>query len=98
MKTLIIVGFIALALCGCKSPKTTEAAPPVKSEREYAERTEAVAQELYKTGQAPSIDAARAQANADANQEWAAAAKAAQKKKSEEKISKDLDKMKRDGN
>ena len=98
MKTLIIVGSIALALCGCKGPKTTEAAPLVRSEREYAERTEALAQELYKTGQAPSIDAARAQAKADANQEWAAAAKAAQKKQRKEKILKDLDKIKRDGN
>ena len=98
MKTLIIVGSTALALCGCKSPKITETAPLVRSEREYAERTEALGQELYKTGQASSIDAARAQAKADANQEWAAAAKAAQKKQREEKMSKDLDKMKRSGN
>jgi phage I-like protein len=97
MKILIIAGTVALALCGCKSLKTAEATPPLRSEREYAERTEALAQELYKTGQAPSIEAARAQANADSNQEWAAAARAAQKKQSDEKMTKDLGKMKRDG-
>lgn len=96
MKTFIIIT-VALAFGGCKSTKTSEGTPPLRSEREYAERNEAVAQDLYKNGQATSIEAARAQANATSNQEWAAAAKAAQQKRSQEKITKGLDKVKREG-
>ena len=97
MKTLIIFVAIALTLGGCKTPTTSEAAPPLRSEREYAERNEAVAQSLHKTGQASSIEGARAEAAAASNEEWAAAAKAAEQKQSQDKFEKDLSKMKPDG-
>jgi hypothetical protein len=97
MKTFIIVVTVALAFGGCKSTKTSEGTPQLRSEREYAERSEVVAQDLYKSGQVASIEAARAQASATSNQEWAAAAKAARQRRGQEKITKDLDKVKREG-
>jgi len=78
---LVIASFL---VCGCTTTKSSSGAPPLRSEREYAARGEALAQELYRTGQAPSLQEARAQAAGAMNQEWAAAAKAAEQKQNQE--------------
>jgi hypothetical protein len=60
----------------CQSKQTTfNRAPGLRSERQYAEQREARAVDLYKTGQADTIEEARAQAAMEANQQWYAAAK-----------------------
>jgi hypothetical protein len=92
MKTLIVMVF-AVSLAGCAHLKKSGEAASVRSERDYAAGSEALAQDLYKTGQAATIEAARAQATAAANQEWARAAKATERKQSQEKLEKDLAKM-----
>lgn len=97
MKTFIIIAAVALTVAGCRSPKSSSENPALRSERQYAENSEARAQDLYRTGQASSISAARAQAAGEANTEWAAAAKAAERKQKQEKFEKDLSKMDRDG-
>ena len=97
MKILIAATAVVFSLSGCNGPKTSKATS-LRSEREYAVNAEAQAQDLSKTGQATSIQDARSQAAMSANQEWAAAAKAAQKTRNEEKITSELDKMKKDGN
>ena len=94
MKALTILVF-AVSLSGCASSKESGDTAGVRSEREYAVRSEAMAQDLYRTGQAPSIEAARAQATAAASQEWARAAKATERKQSQEKLENDLAKMDR---
>jgi hypothetical protein len=55
-------------------------------------QSEARAQDLFKTGQASSIEAARAQAAAEANQAWYAAAKAKERRAEQEKFEKDFKK------
>lgn len=94
MKALIIMVF-TVSLTGCAHFEKSGNTTAVRSEREYAIASEALAQELYKTGQAPSIEAARAQATAAASREWARAAKATERKQSQEKFEKDLAKMDR---
>lgn len=92
MKLLTII-IIAFSVAGCATSKKSGDTSAVRSEREYAEGSEALAQNLYKTGQAPSIEAARAQATAAASREWARAAKATERRASQEKLEKDLAKM-----
>ena len=88
----------ALLLCGgllasCRSnPASPTASSDLRSEREYAVQSEARAQDLYKTGQASSIEAARAQAAAEANQQWYAAAKAKERRADQEKFEEDFKK------
>ncbi len=94
MKALIIL-VSAVSLAGCANLKKSGNTAAVRSEREYAVASEALAQDLYKTGQAPSIEAARAQATAAASREWARAAKATERKQSQENFEKDLAKMDR---
>jgi len=80
-------------LIGCHSSRPTAAnASPARSERQYAEETEARAQDLYKTGQVASIAEARAQAASEANQQWYAAAKARERQADQEKFEKDFKK------
>ena len=92
MKTLTMI-FVAFSLAGCTSLKKGGDTAAVRSEREYATGSEALAQDLYKTRQAPSIEAARAQAASAANREWARAAKAKEQKQSQAKFEKDLAKV-----
>ena len=94
MKALTLLIF-AVSLAGCASSKKSGDTAKARSEREYAVASEALAQDLYKTGQAPSIEAARAQATAAASQEWARAAKATERKQGQKKLEKDLAKMDR---
>ncbi|MES1194332.1 MAG: hypothetical protein ABUL65_00470 [Opitutus sp.] len=95
MKTA--VWLFGLLLCGllaaCHSPHPASAnAPALRSERQYAEQSEARAQDLYKTGQVTSIEEARAQAAAEANQQWYAAAKARERQADQEKFEQDFKK------
>jgi len=98
MKMLIIVVVaVAVTTAGCSSMKPSSGRTGLKSERQYAEDSEARAQDLYRTGQAATISEARAQAAGEANADWAAAAKAAERKHREDKMDKDLSRMVRDG-
>lgn len=95
MKTITPVFVIAVStvLAGCHSSRPTSAsASDVRSEREYAVQSEARAQDLYRTGQASSIEEARTQAAAEANQQWYAAAKAKERRDQQEKFEKDFKK------
>lgn len=96
MKNFVIIIAVALTVGGCKSSQSTGANPALKSERDYAVNSEARAQDLSRTGQASNITEARAQAAAEANQEWAAAAKAKEGKKTQENFEKKLSKLGRD--
>jgi multidrug efflux pump subunit AcrA (membrane-fusion protein) len=82
---------------GCNSTKKTGDVSALRSERDYAAGTEAAAQELYKTGQASSLTDARSQAAAAANQEWARAAKTAERKQTQDNFESELAKMDRKG-
>jgi hypothetical protein len=93
MKTYIAIVAAVLTVTGCGTPQPSSGNPALKSEREYAESSEARAQNLYRTGQASSISEARARAAGDAHNEWAAAAKATQRKQRQEKFEKDLSEM-----
>lgn len=97
MKILIILGATALVMCGCRSPSLGQGNPALRSERDYAEKSEARAQNLYRTGQASSISEARARAVGETNTEWAAAAKATERKQTQGRLESDLSKMNRDG-
>jgi len=97
MKTLIIITAALAATGGCRSPRSSSGNPALKSERQYATDSEARAQDLYRTGQASSIAEARAQAVGEANAAWAAATKAAENRKKQEKLEKDFAKTNRDG-
>src|SRR4051794_39717619 len=89
ISALLLCGLIA----GCHSSRpTVERASPARSERQYAEASEARAQDLYKTGQVSSIGEARAQAAGEANQQWYAAAKARERQADQEKFEKDFKK------
>ena len=89
------LALVVLAFCfvGCAGLKKTADATALRSEREYSEGSERLAQDLYNMGQAPSIEAARAQAAAATNQEWGRAAKATERKQDQEKFEKDLAKL-----
>jgi hypothetical protein len=97
MKILIILGATALVACGCRSPSLSQGNPALRSEREYTEKSEARAQNLYRTGQASRISEARARAVGETNTEWAAAAKATERKQTQGRLETDLSKMNRDG-
>jgi hypothetical protein len=97
MKTFIIIAAVALSAAACRSSKSSGENPALRLERDYAEKSEAHAQDLYRTGQAPSLSEARAQAAGEANAEWAAAAKTVERKQKQEKFEKDLSKINRDG-
>gem|GEM_PF-5792061 len=96
MKALITMVAVALMACGCRSPRSSSENPPLRSEREYAENREARAQNLYRTGQASSLSEARLQAAGEMNNEWAAAARAAERNAKQEKFEKDLSQIERD--
>jgi hypothetical protein len=93
MKSLVrLFGFlIGALLAACHSPQTSSAGgPALRSERQYAEQSEARAQDLYKTGQVATIGEARAQAAGEANAQWHAAAKARERQEHQEKFEKDF--------
>ena len=82
-----------ITLTGCANRTTSRSGSPLMSERQYAVQSEAIARDLYKTGQAPTLGDARADAVAIVNQEWAAASRNAARKKSQEKFVKELNKL-----
>ena len=92
MKTFVALALIALFGFGCQNLPRARSNPALKSERQYAVDREGRAQDLYRTGQASSISQARSQAASEANAEWAAAAKAAERRKKQEGFEKDLTK------
>jgi len=89
MKTLIVIGLIVVA-SGCQNVRSTQDSPPIRSEREYAQNSEARAQSLYRSGEASSIPEARVRAAAEANREWAAAATAAERTSKQGQFEKQL--------
>lgn len=93
MKKIVVIGTVLFIVGGCKSYShrgSPTAAAPVFSEREYAERREAIAQQIYQSGGAASRSDARAQAQGEINQEWGNAAKAREAQAEREKFEKDL--------
>lgn len=88
---LPVLLLVVALFTACHSPRaTTRGAPPLRSEREYAAQSEDRAQDLYKTGQAATIEDARAQAFGEASQQWYAAAKAKARQADQEKFEKDF--------
>lgn len=96
MKTIpptLVVSLCCWLLTACQSKHTaSNTAPGPRSERQYAEQREARAIDLYKTGQAASIEEARAEAAQETNQQWYAAAKARERQAHQEKFEKDFKK------
>ena len=93
MNVKILGGIIFIVLTvGCVSSKNEHTSSTLRSEREYRVGSEALAQDLYKTGQAPNIQQARAEAAAAANEEWARAAKAAKKNGAQKEFERKLKK------
>src|SRR5688572_778243 len=92
MKIQALLSVVVMVAAGCRTLPRAGNNPALKSERQYAVDSEARAQDLYHTGQASSLSEARAQAASEANAQWAAAAKAAEQRKKQEKFEKDLSK------
>lgn len=92
MKIHALLSIVAIVASGCRTVPRAGNNPALKSERQYAVDSEARAQDLYHTGQASSLFEARAQAVSEANAQWAAAAKAAEQRKKQEKFEKELSK------
>ena len=97
MKLHVILVATAMLGSGCHNRSGTGSHPALKSERQYAVDSEARAQDLYQTGQASSLSQARSLAAAEANVQWAVAAKAAEQNKKQGAFERDLKKSLGDG-
>ncbi|MBI3884476.1 MAG: hypothetical protein HY302_01915 [Opitutae bacterium] len=79
-----------VAGCAGPAPQTAQASWTVRSQREFAERRDALAADLYKTGRAKSVAQAQTLATVQTRLEEAAAAKAAKKSAAAEAFAKEL--------
>jgi hypothetical protein len=91
---LIGAATVAFIVSGCGHVNETESGnASAYSARESAVQTEDLARKLYDNGQASSMNEARSKASAQVNANWATESRRVEKKRAQEKFTKELDKM-----
>lgn len=84
---------VGLAGAGCSHYQDTDSSAGVRSAREFAEATESEARRIYKNGQASSLSEARMKAAQCVNTNWATESRRIEKKRAQEKFTKELSKL-----
>lgn len=91
-----VVATVALLVSGCGHVDETASANSMAySARDMAAQSEDLARKYYENGQATSMNEARTKASAQVNTNWAAESRRVEKKRAQEKFTKELTKMER---